>query len=196
MRLTRVCVFLAVGAAAFHPPPCGRPSDGGRTFRPSATCRAPAGARFLAAFRQAEDETAPLSVDEMMQAVQAQFGDDVENEEALRAAFEAALRDDARPPPPRTTAGTRGVQVELKSGLLRGAASLVFELRSFAHGAREDFALLQAKAVEKAKVVEAAQADAPGAELDAGSKLAINAGSIITWFHEDIKNTQMRTASI
>ena len=152
MRLTRLCVFLAVGAAAFHPPPCGRPSGGGRTFRPSATCRAPAGARFLAAFRHVEDETAPLSVDEMMQAVQAQFGDDVENEEALRAAFEAALREDARPPPPRTTAGTRGVQVELKSGLLRGAASLVFELRSFAHGAREDFALLQAKAVEKARL--------------------------------------------
>ena len=44
------------------------------------------------------------------------------------------------------------MQVELKSGLLRGVASLVFELRSFAHGAREDLALLQAKAVEKARL--------------------------------------------
>ena len=160
MRLPCLFVFLTVGAAAFHPPPCGHPL--GTFSLPSAACRAPTGARFLAAFRQFEDgtdrveETAPLSVDEMMQAVQAQFGDDVENEEELRAAFEAALREDARPPPPGTTAGAPGapgapgVQVELKSGLLRGAASLVFELRSFAQGAREDLEVLQSKAVEKA----------------------------------------------
>eukprot|EP00966_Prymnesium_polylepis_P024476 563631-Prymnesium_polylepis.1 len=115
--------------------------------------------------RMCMDGRQDLSVDELMRAMAAERGEAVENEAELRAAFKEALKEVPAPPPadPRATwRATRDAIASgspladdseelLKSGVLRGAASLAFELRSLTRGARGELELLQSRAAEKIK---------------------------------------------
>jgi len=127
-----------------------------------------------------------LSVDEMMQMAREKLDDsgggaagEAGSDEALRAAFEALKQGDGG------ASAAPAESAKLKSSVLRGAASLAFELRSFLEGSKRDLERVQNSVVDKVKMDATLAARAADwvvrrAILDSGRVLGAAASSFAT----------------
>ncbi len=153
--INAVDTVAAIGSVLFERRPAqDKQPELGASSSPSASSQGLSGAdeEEIMAWESLSDQMAAaeegadegLSIDEMMAKAREQMGEEeqgAESNDALRAAFEALKEADAAKRTEPTIGGT-----EVKSSLLKGAASLGFELRSFLEGAKRDLEGVQNQA--------------------------------------------------